>query len=301
MKKNYLILIINELGLFPEKLSSNDIYIKNMLIGKSILLRIIRKIHLNSFLPLKSIWFKAWLNIIKRMDIIIIFDSGNAYAVAKYIKKKYPNKHIIMWFWNPVAKTISPLSIKNEICEKWSFDKNDCEKYNMKYNTTFYFKHEKFNNKEAKYDVFFIGSDKGRVLKLLDLENIFKKYGISTYFHITASIHSNINEYKQVYKPKISYDQVLEYIAECKIILDIVSENQQGMTLRPFEALFYHKKLITNYKQIKTYDFYNKNNIFILGEDKIEDLLSFVNRPYNLIDQKIIDRYDISSWIKRFN
>ena len=66
------------------------------------------------------------------------------------------------------------------------------------------------------------------------------------------------------------------------------------------ESLFLKKKLITSNKNIKNHNFYNKNNIFIIGEDKWKDLDKFINSDYEEIDQSIINYYDFDEWIKRF-
>ena len=66
------------------------------------------------------------------------------------------------------------------------------------------------------------------------------------------------------------------------------------------EALFLERKLITNKTDIKNYDFYNHDNIFILGEDNINEIKEFINKPYKKIDQDIIDYYDFDQWLNRF-
>ena len=89
-------------------------------------------------------------------------------------------------------------------------------------------------------------------------------------------------------------------IAESKCILDYNQEGQVGLSLRPMEALFLERKLITNNTDIKNYDFYNHDNIFILGEDNINEIKEFINKPYKKIDQDIIDYYDFDQWLNRF-
>ena len=61
---------------------------------------------------------------------------------------------------------------------------------------------------------------------------------------------------------------------------------------------------ITNYKSLfcsnnNTYIFYNKNNIFILGEDKISRLNEFLYSDYSKIPNKIIDYYCFENWLQR--
>ena len=89
-------------------------------------------------------------------------------------------------------------------------------------------------------------------------------------------------------------------INESKAILDIVQENQTGITIRPLEALFFHKKLITNNKNIVSYKFYCQNNIFIIGKDDINTLKEFMELPWLEIDKEVSDFYTFPKWIERF-
>lgn len=62
------------------------------------------------------------------------------------------------------------------------------------------------------------------------------------------------------------------------------------------ESIFFEKKLITTNEDIANYDFYRKENVFIIGKDDYKDLPKFLNTPY----KKIVDYYDYHNWIKRF-
>lgn len=48
---------------------------------------------------------------------------------------------------------------------------------------------------------------------------------------------------------------------------------------------------------IRDYDFYRSNNIFIWGIDKIESLRDWLNSPYEDIPSEIINKYDSNNWI----
>ena len=51
---------------------------------------------------------------------------------------------------------------------------------------------------------------------------------------------------------------------------------------------------------MKSYEFYHPDNIFILGENKIEDLPEFMEKKYVEIDETIVDKYDCKQWLERF-
>ena len=230
-----------------------------------------------------------WKNEINKYDKFIIFESLYNEKVAKKIKRTKKENKVIVYFWNYIDDNNKYILNDKNIDEFWTFDKNDAKKYNMKYNPQFYTKNVKIQDEQNKYDVLFLGRSKTRKKDIVDLEKKLKEEGIQTNFKIIE------NE-----KDYVSYDEYLKRIAESKCILDYNQEGQVGLSLRPMEALFLERKLITNNTDIKNYDFYNHDNIFILGEDNINEIKEFINKPYKKIDQDIIDYYDFDQWLNRF-
>lgn len=230
-----------------------------------------------------------WKNEINKYDKFIIFESLYNEKVAKKIKRTKKENKVIVYFWNYIDDNNKYILNDKNIDEFWTFDKNDAQKYNMKYNPQFYTKNVKIQDEQNKYDVLFLGRPKKRKKDIVDLEKKLKEEGIQTNFKIIE------NE-----KDYVSYDEYLKMIAESKCILDYNQEGQVGLSLRPMEALFLERKLITNNTDIRNYDFYNHDNIFILGEDNINEIKEFINKPYKKIDQDIIDYYDFDQWLNRF-
>jgi hypothetical protein len=72
------------------------------------------------------------------------------------------------------------------------------------------------------------------------------------------------------------------------------------MSLRALEAMFMSKKVITNNQMYRQEAFYDPSNIFILGENNLDDLKSFFEEPYVEIDSKIKNQYLFESWLERF-
>lgn len=253
-------------------------------------LRTDRKLY--AFLSKRGIYiFGKWKRKIKKYNEIIIFESLYNSKVGKYIKRKNPNCRLILFFWNTIIDKTREEYLKDKsIDEFWTFDPVDAKKFNINLNSQFYTKKIKLSNHSPTIDLFFVGRDKGRKQELLDLENKFNSLGIT----------SNIIIMKKRYD-FLAYDKYLEILENSRAILDYAIKGQSGLTLRCMESLFLSKKLITNNSEIKKYDFYNPNNIFILGENNLDDLHNFINTPYKKIDSKIIEYYDIDNWIKRFD
>lgn len=298
MNKEKILVLIPK-GREYYKIKERGIVTKELYKSVPFFIRIIRRFYLKLNIPFANIWYNDWKKDINKYDLIILFDSVLDIKVIDYIRNKIKEKRFIFWYWNPVENSINPNLISENLCEKWSFDLVDCKKYNLRYNKTFYFNDYNYKKSNEIYDVFFVGRDKGRLEYLLKLEKEFNDKNIITYFYIATEEKYSINK-KKLKRPTLSYEEVLDYISKSKAILEILQKGQSGASLRTMEAIFYEKKLITNNKNIINYDFYCKENIFILEKDNIEELPQFLNSSYKKIDEEIIKKYEFENWLKEF-
>lgn len=299
----YLVLVNNYNFFFG--LDNDKYLIRNLFSNNNKIHRVLRKIWLKYNLPFKSIWFKKWIKTAKEVDVIIVFDSGNSHYVINYLHDKYPKKRLIFWYWNPQDRTIPITRIDRQKCEVWSFEPRDCKMYNLKYNTQFYFaenvKRSEYSISSPCVDVLFVGADKNRKTLLNNIAKSLNSLGFSYIFYLVRSSKNNTNNGKIKYKKPLSYPQVLSYIKKSGTIIDIVDNDLSGMTLRPLEALFWKKKLITNQKDILKMDFYNSSNIFIWGVDNKNRLFDFLTSEYDDTNgESFRNKYDFKQWIDRF-
>lgn len=261
------------------------------------ILKIIRRIHIKINLFPISIWLESWKRNLHKYDTIIIHASILTSIVVKYLNKKDPNLRIIVWYWNPISKSEKLEKFSESLCEVWTFDIHDAKKYNLKYNSQYYFHDIILEKSKETEKILFVGGDKGRYDMLIELQNELSRFNILTDFHITQTSKStNSNKYKK----RISYNSILKKIAESTAILDIVSEGQSGLTLRPLEALFFEKKLITNDKSMIEWDCYHPNNIFILGIDNLSNLHKFMGSDFYIFPDQKKMYYDFDMWLNRF-
>lgn len=288
---NNTIIFLSQKGSYANFFESNSninikyIY-KSNVNRSSFLFKLIRK-YLTKF---QFIFYNKYK---KDIDIkrIILFDDGVNKCVTNWIKKTYPNAKLILYYWNNVDDYLLSLSKNKDFDDIWSFNSYDCNKYKLKYNPQFYFENKlKINNNNNKFDILFIGRDKGRKEIVGNFLETVENYNLDNKIIIIEDE-----------KDCIDYSKYLEYLSSSKIILDIVTSQNYGLTLRTLESIFYEKKLITNNKNIVNYDFYDKNNIFIIGIDDMDKMKNFINSEYKKIDKKIIDYYKFESWFDRFN
>ena len=91
---------------------------------------------------------------------------------------------------------------------------------------------------------------------------------------------------------------VLNVIGKSKSIIDIQHPLQPGLTMRTIEIIGAKKKLFTTNKDVENYDFYNRNNIFIINRNEPKLDFSFLKKDYEDIDETIYEKYSLSSWIR---
>jgi len=238
---------------------------------------------------------KAALKAIKGK--ILFWDSCyfKEYRMLESVFKKDQLKSV--FFWNPLArwstdiphikKMLLYFRVRN-FCF-YTFDPRDSSFYNIPLVKNVNRMLLQNISDKIKQDFYFVGYSKGRKKVLMDLENRLKKIGFQTRFLMIENPSDQVSQYDNI-----------RYSAESACIVDIVSQNQTGLTLRPFDALFLKKKLITNNVSIKEKDFYDSSNIYIIQDMELKGIEEFMRIPYKNVDPKIVSQYEINQWIRNY-
>jgi len=257
---------------------------------KNIVLRLMREVWYRAGLPNRKIWYNGAIKNINA-DTIVVYDPLITSDLLIWLKERYPKARIVLSYENRADTTINPSSIDNTI-EKWSYDEDDCEKYDMGFVTPNFFDVYGFDSREYKkeYDILYLGRDKGRLQQLLDYENIFKKLNLKTYFHICAD-RSYMRYKNKKYKKVLSYREYLELVKKSNAILNIAREGQTSITQRELEAVFFNVKCITTNKGILNFELYDPSRYFVLGEENGMDINTFLDLPMPKIEGEVINRY----------
>lgn len=216
--------------------------------------------------------------------------------------KNYTKKSVA--FFNDNTKRC-PKIIRVLPCfdEVFSFEKEDCKKYNLKFKTNFIYNYEENVNFEKKsdFEVFNISSYGKRSDLIIKIAEKLSLLEIPYKFFIfdkkkKISNNSLINSIQET----IPLSVVNKYIEKSNVLLDIHRENQNGLSFRVFESMGLHKKLITTNSDIKNYDFYNENNILLIDSKNPVIPKDFFNKPYIEIPEKIINQYKVFNWSSNF-
>lgn len=243
--------------------------------------------------------------------IFVINGQTISKRVLSYLKETQANGKFILYLWDSILNR--PNIVKNfTFFEKvYTFDEEDSRKYGIKFRPLFYLDNFKSSQKE-KYniDLSFVGSihsDRYKIIKKIK-QNYSKKYKFYFYMYIQAKwvfliykylIPSmEIRDHIDFSFSQLSVEEVQRIFEDSSCILDIEHPNQTGLTIRTIEAVFSGKKLITTNSRIKSYDFYNEANIFILNREKPIIPDKFLNTKFQDMSSNIRHKYSIDGWIQ---
>lgn len=221
--------------------------------------------------------------------------------------KKYTNKYSA-YLYDSVARCPVNHLLNGVFDTIYSFDKNDIKQYGFRSTNNYnYIDNETIDKKiTIQNDVLYIASFDNRMKIVQDFKSIFTEFelnfrfiiiGKKTFLFKLKNLFSNKIKGLELRKKRINNIELLKLYTETKVVLDIVRENQVGLSFRVFEAMALEKKLITNNATIKEFDFYNPNNILVIDEKMINIEKKFFETNYEPIDKKIFDKYTISSWV----
>lgn len=209
-------------------------------------------------------------------EICMIFSNLTIRLIPRYIIKKLISKkniHIVVYFIDSTSQELSKEALA--ICQQfklknvYTFDKDDAERYGFKH---FYYIYSQIFNDESnehklKKEVTFFGADKGRLKLLLKCADFFDNNNIDYLMSIVGVDNPSLYKYNKIrYNSPIPYSEMIEIIRGADCLLDVVIDNQAGLSLRAIEAVCYNKKLITNNKKILEFPFYNPEYMMLFNE-----------------------------------
>lgn len=205
-----------------------------------------------------------------------------------------PHNAIDIFFWNPLCwwekkenRLRKKLTYLKRIGFKVStFDFQDATKYDLKLRKNINRKIDLKIDSSIDYDFYFVGAPKGRKNMLQQLYDFLTLKGFTVKFILVESPKDYVSQMDNI---KLS--------SKTRCIVDINAPNQTGLTLRPFDALFLKKKLLTNNTNIINTDFYEENNIYIFNENNMNGILEFMTKPYKDIPDRIVNQYEINQWL----
>ncbi|CAK2011138.1 hypothetical protein [Vibrio crassostreae] len=240
--------------------------------------------------------------------ILIINPECTPVDFISKVKEVNADCKTIVYMWDSVInKPSSEIYIDAVDCF-YSFDKRDCS--DKVFFQPLFYSNDTYSDDDfvETYDFSFVGTLHGNRKAIL--KNIVSQHSDSHHFIYGFYHNRTLHVIKKLltldfisrtpfnvqFKP-LSYNKYLKSLSESKVVIDLPSQSQTGLTMRSIEVLGLKKKLITTNKDIVNYDFYNPKNILVIGSNRTSIPFEFLSSDYENIDKDIYERYNISSWV----
>ncbi len=155
----------------------------------------------------------------------------------------------------------------------FTIDPVDAEKYNMILCRTPYSRQALDQNLGSDCQMYFCGNNAGRMFTLYSIWKAATEHGVTVEYDLAKS--KDFLDFFQGdehirFIDHISYDSVLKNSLNSTCILDITQKGQSSLTLRPYEAVVYNKKLLTNNENIKRFQYYDERYMKVF--QNVEDI-----------------------------
>lgn len=261
------------------------------------------KLNLYLNIPGKSYWRKYYtINDVEfdsRYKNVIVFSDVIRLLTDKKFWSKLKDKHNLSYClillnscehdFNADFQVVSRIIESLKMDSIFTFDQKDAEKYGLRYFPSLYSNTDVLS-KKIKYDFYFVGKKKNRYKDIIDTYYALKNRGFKCLFRITDVDDTDIiNEDGLIFNEYIPYEKVIEEISESYGIVDIKIHEQEGLSLRYFEAVQYNKILLTNNQSVKGMSYYDRRYIYCF--DSVDEISRMQIKEFENIDYKYDGRY----------
>ncbi|OAA86966.1 hypothetical protein [Clostridium ljungdahlii] len=267
-----------------------------------------------------KVYFNKMMETVRknRYDIVLLI-SGQSLSFSadmiKEVRKSQPNAKFVLYQWDSLRNFPSIQNVHEYFDKCYSFDKEDVnDNSNLKFLPLFYSKrYEEIAQKadiEIKYDFCFVGTAHPKKYKYINMmsEQLMTVYNnqfiyfffpsrLVFLFRKLRNMELRKAQYNEFHYTPLNGEEMDKLISQSRCILDSAQAGQVGLTIRVLEALGAKKKLITTNEDIKNYDFYQEENIYVY-DGKFDYNSVFFSQDYKSIAKEIYEKYSLKNWLK---
>lgn len=243
--------------------------------------------------------------------VLVILGIGVTTQTVYDLRCDFPTARFVFYTWDSIANRPAFKNRFDCYDECFSFDRQDCAKYGLRYRPLFFLpEFDRRVDLDVKYDMSFIGtvhSDRYRVVKKL-ISQLPRPQLSYVYFFIQASWMYDFRRFfsdsvagatrSEFNTVPLAREEVVRVFFHSRIIIDVEHPRQTGATIRTFEALGSRRKLITTNVRVVEEEFFDPSNILAINRDNPQISADFISSPYNQLAAPVRDLYTIEAWVK---
>lgn len=249
----------------------------------------------------------------KKYDFVFIINLETiTFSLLDELRNQQTEAKFLLYMWDSLELKSVPTKLLDIFDQTFTFDYKDAKDRNMNFLDLFYCnEYIKTDNSKKLYDLCFIGTIHGDRFKILkEIQQQTEVLGLKTYYYLYMPSRilfffrkffdkklNGIN-YHDVKFKSLNANDASEIMSQSRAVLDFSYKNQRGLSMRTFEVLAVRSKLITTHKRIMDYDFFHRNNIFILDKSNIIINKEFIYSAYTELNPNIYEKYSLKNWLQ---
>lgn len=263
-------------------------------------------------LPFKRIWARYLIGKdirkrIKGKDNVCFCFSGMEYKYVQmgfldYLKRKYPSAKFVFVFSDIVPfyqkefKGFDVEAVKKQFDIVVSFNPIDVKHYSLIKDRPFFLTLSPIDDIVETIDVFYVGREKGRIAKIIEIATICNSHGYSIEFYVLGVPLEKRKPVKGLFyiDSYLPYDSVFKKIRRSKCILNILQDNSEGITFREYEAVNMNKMIMTDCKTFLSSPFYTEEKVINL--DNLEIEIDKISQSSKSVSWKNRDTYSVQAY-----
>lgn len=268
--------------------------------------------HLNKYISFDmSKWYGDWQASVGQYDTVIISSGIRGRDMVEFIRDRNPSARIIIYYENYYRhnERCAPERYQGLGCEFYTFDPENAKQSNIPFYHYFYpyldialDVKNKCDGLPLEQDVFFLGMDDGRFAFIKKLASTFNSLSVKAQLLVVKSKHQKYakGDREWLLQDRMDYGESVVRILRSRAVLDIAIPNQSGITLRPMEAAFLGKKLITSNRDIVRYPFYNDKQVYIIQDESMPQIKEFLEKDIVPASIDCMEEYTPAGWLNKF-
>ena len=244
-------------------------------------------------------------------DTIFVLNGQTlSHKTLSTLRASFPAAKMVLYMWDSIENRKGVIGNLPIFDETFSFDPIAAREYGMGLRPLFFSKgFERAPNSDFDYHLSFVGTahtDRYAVVSRLkrSLPPALRGYWylylqapwVFHAYRITNRTMRDARHDEFEYLPLAKTD-LQSVFARSMAIVDIEHPNQRGLTMRTFETMGSHKKLITTNAGVREYDFYDPANICVVDRTAPRLRESFLATPFVPLAPELYRRYSIEGWL----
>lgn len=242
--------------------------------------------------------------------ILVVNGQTLSCKLLSNLRTSFPVARVVLYMWDSIDNRPGAVDNLPLFDATFSFDPLNARRYGMRQRPLFFSKgFERPPHNDFDYHLSFVGTahtDRYSVISRLrhslspELRSYWYLYLQAPWvYHAYRVCNPAMRQARRdefQFEP-LNKTALQSVFSRSLAVVDIEHPRQRGLTMRTFETMGSHKKLITTNAQVRDYDFFNGDNICVVDREMPRVPSTFLELPFAPLLPELYRRYSIEGWV----